>query len=196
MTWGAAGELTPGPGLLFGTTSKGMKGKEHFHSGLKLATIAGVQIAAERKELSSANLPFSSSDRALSLSIPGPKSTLMQSKLIMERKPSSYCSSLLFLVGQNKLCEAPQSSTWLWKLLILLEILTLVKLESYNSTILDNSILGRQQAQKATKMPESAKAKDKKAGNSLEKLKKAELSTIGGLGEEHQEFQRTGKYGP
>ena len=53
------------------------------------------------------------------------------------------------------------------------------QLESYNSTILDNSILGRQQAQKATKMPESAKAKDKKAGNSLEKLKKAELSTIG-----------------
>ena len=53
------------------------------------------------------------------------------------------------------------------------------QLESYNSTSLENSILGRQQAQKATKMPESARAKDRKAGNSLKKLKKAELSTTG-----------------
>lgn len=53
------------------------------------------------------------------------------------------------------------------------------QLEFYNSTSLDNSILGRQQAQKAPKMPESARAKDRKAGNSLEKLKKAELSTTG-----------------
>lgn len=42
---------------------------------------------------------------------------------------TSYCPSLLFSVGQNRLCETPQSSTWLWKLLIPLEILTLTKVK-------------------------------------------------------------------